>query len=53
MEDVFSQLKSENELLSKKIPALKNKQLMNSKELEAYSFNKKHPNQVILRKIKE
>jgi len=46
MEEVFNNIKSENETLAKKIPTLKYKQIFNSKELEAYSFNRKFPHKV-------
>ena len=46
MEDLFNKIKYENENLIKKIPLLKNKQIVNSKELERYSSNKKYPKTV-------
>jgi len=46
MEEIFNKIKADNEMLAKKIPSLKNKQIFNSRELEVYSFNKKYPHTV-------
>ena len=46
MEEVFNKIKIDNENLVKKIPLLKNKQISISKDLEAYSFNRKFPHKV-------
>ena len=43
MELEFNRLKKENESLLKKIPLLKNKKLVNTKEVESYIHNKKYP----------
>jgi len=46
MEEIFNKIKADNQMLAKKIPTLKNKKILNSRELAAYSFNKKYPQTV-------
>lgn len=46
MEEQIANFKKENSELTKKVRVLKNTQIIQSKELEVWNMNKKHPNKI-------